>query len=255
MTQIQAILDAAGPPRPRRRDAAGLLAKVPYAKPPRAEQQIPRIVSMEWLNATYDAAKWMDVPNGFGVSPTKWWRALLSVALNTALRRGSLFMLRWEYVDLEKRQIVIPANRMKARRPHLVPLNSDAMQHLQAIIGNGQRGLVFPWPYTRETFGKRFKMLQGLAGIPPGERFGLHAIRRTAASLLWKTSPEAAQIVLGHRSSLITLRHYVQPHAAAAEGMERMTQPWTADDKSPGQLPQPDEFPTKPEPPEDNAAA
>jgi integrase len=227
LIHVQAILDAAGPSGPRKRDAAGLLATVPYAKPPREELQIPRIVKSEWLNAVYVAAQLMNVPEGSGIPIALWWRALLSVALNTGLRRGSLFSLRWEYIDFERCQVLIPANRMKARRPHLIPLNADAIKHLQSIRGDGTTEMVFPWPYTRETFDIKFKLLQGLADIPAGERFGLHAIRRTAATLLWQNCPEAASIVLGHRSPLITLRHYVEPSAAATAGLNRLEQPWT----------------------------
>jgi integrase len=244
LVQIQAILDAAGPSGPRKRDAAGLIAAVPYCKPPREEQQIPRAIALDRLADVYESARMMDCPEGLDFPPVLWWRSLLSVALNTALRRNNLFSLRWEYVYLEKHQVVIPAERMrKGRRPHLVPLNADAVAHLRSIRGDATADFVFPWPYTAKSFDDKFKLLQGLAGIPPGDRFGLQAIRRTAASLLWQQCPEAAQIVLGHRSSLITLRHYVQPQVAAAGALDRLTQPWTSrpgpDDGAKLPLPEP----------------
>jgi integrase len=255
LTQLQAILDAAGPPGPRRRDAAGLLSVVPSCKPPRAELEIPRIVKMEWLESVYDAAQLMDCPEGFGIPTALWWRALLSVALNTALRHGTLFKLRWEWIDTEARRLLIPASAMKARRPHLVPLNADVLKHLASIRDDGTSDVVFPWPYTRETFDKKLKLLQGLAGIPAGERFGLHAIRRTAATLLWRNCPEAAQIILGHRSSLITLRHYIEPAAATSGAMERLATPWVNAAEKVAAVPASTPLPRPERAPEDNAAA
>jgi integrase len=223
LRQLQAIFDAAGPSGPRHRDAAGILAKIPYAKPPAEVLDTPRIVREEWLNAVYKAAVAMDSPDVFGIKPRDWWQALLSLTLNTALRRGTLFSLRWEFVDWKDRTLHLPYRNMKAKRGHLIPLNRPALEHLERIKSASE--VIFPWPYSRECFDDKFKLLQGLAGIPAGERFGLHAIRRTAATLLWERSPQAAQIVLGHTSALITLRHYVQPKAAAA-ALESLPQPW-----------------------------
>ena len=224
LTQIQAILDAAGPPRPHHRDAAGILTQVPYAKPPRKRFKTPTIVTVEQLELVYEAASKMEMPNSSGILPVKWWRALLSVAINTALRRGSLFALQWQWVDFKNHKLVIPADAMKRNRPHVVPLNADALAHLESI--RRKSGLVFPWPYSKEWFSQCFKTLQEHAGIKPADWFGLHALRRTAATLLWKHCPEAAQIVLGHRSSLITLQHYVEPAEAATAGLDKLTAPW-----------------------------
>ena len=42
LRQLQVILDRAGPPAPRRRDAAGLIDFVPWIKPPRPMKRLPR---------------------------------------------------------------------------------------------------------------------------------------------------------------------------------------------------------------------
>ena len=53
MVTIQTLLDKAGPPRPRNRDAAGLLERVPYAKPPRKLIVERTTVSMELFRDCY----------------------------------------------------------------------------------------------------------------------------------------------------------------------------------------------------------
>lgn len=226
LVHIQAILDAAGPPGPRRRDAAGLLAKVPYCKPPREELDVPRIVSAERLAAVYRAADLMDCPQGHGIEPAQWWRSLLAVALNTALRHRALFELQWPMVDWEGRLLRVPKELLrKSRAGQTIPLNDTAVAHLESIRADD--GFIFPWGYSRECFGHKFKLLQGLAGIPPGERFGLQILRRTAGTLLCQTSgPAAAQIILGHHSTLVTFKHYINPRQIGAAALDKLPQPW-----------------------------
>jgi|GEM_PF-1355674 len=224
MIQIQAILDTAGPPGPRRRTAAGLLSVVPYAKPPRIEQQVPRIVPLEVLGRVYEAARYARIPELYGITPENWWKGMLVVALNTALRRGSLFALRWEHVEAENRRLVLPPGVMKARRGQIIPLNEMALRHLETIR-QSQDPMVFPWPYCQHTFANEFKALQRVAGVPAGEWFGLHAIRRTAATLLWRENPAAAQLILGHHAMQITREHYVNAPAVMMGALDHLPQP------------------------------
>jgi integrase len=51
--------------------------------------------------------------------------------VHTDLRRGSLFNLRWDYVDFLNRVVRIP--RTKSGRPHAVPLNATVLTMLQTL--------------------------------------------------------------------------------------------------------------------------
>ena len=51
--------------------------------------------------------------------------------MHTGLRRGSLFHLRWDYVDFLNRVVRIP--RSKSGRPHALPLNATVLTTLQAL--------------------------------------------------------------------------------------------------------------------------
>jgi len=220
---IGAILSAAGPAGPRCRDALGILTKVPYIPLPPRQQKMPEVVPLEFLDRCYRAAQMMDKPLFMGITPEKWWRALLVIALNTALRRSSLLKLRWEYVDIERNLIILPAEILKSRRPLVLPISPTMREHLAALPRYSAN--ILPWPYCWQTFDNSFRKLQLLAGIPPEKRFGMHGIRRTAGTMMWKHSPEAAKLMLGHRSEVITMAHYINSAEVVKGALDSMPQP------------------------------
>jgi len=228
---VQTILDKAGPPGPRNRDAAGLVERPPWIKPPREVLDAPRIVSPKQLNDAYTAAVAMEEPRGLGFKAPAWWRALLVLAYNTGLRRRTLFELRMEWIDWDKRRIVVPPRSMKSKRFQVVHLNETAFRHLLAI--RTSRELVFPWPATMRTFHQTMHRLEDAAGIPRREHFGLHDLRKTLATQLFATSAEAAQCALGHAGSNVTLRHYVAADRLVADALDQLEQPeaFTSGDK------------------------
>lgn len=226
MGTIQTLLDKLGPPGPKNRDGRGLIQRVPWAQRPRKELKIPKTVSMEMLSRCYAAADRMTRPMVPNVGIADWWRALLVTDYNTGMRAGTLFGLRWEYVDLENARIVLPARYLKSRRPQVFHLNVITVAHLQRIRGGGD--LVFPWPHKRRNFWQDFHRLQSRAGIPEAQWFGLHAIRRTLATTLWEVNPGAAQFALGHTGSDVTRQHYVDGGPMVARALDALPQPWAS---------------------------
>jgi integrase len=223
LRMLQAIIDKAGPPGPKRRDAAGILSISPWCKPPRAELKKVGIVAEKTLSDCYTAAVAMTNPRIDGFKPAAWWRALLVVTYNTGLRSRTLFSLRMEHIKWQARVIDIPAKFLKGRRDIALPISEIVYSHLVAI--RTDRELVFPWPYSMESFRKTFHKLQNEAGIPPVLHFGLHALRRTAGTLLWQIDPAAAQLMLAHSSLSITKDHYVNAQTVLAGVAEKMPQP------------------------------
>ncbi|HEX4268429.1 MAG TPA: site-specific integrase [Steroidobacteraceae bacterium] len=65
-----------------------------------------------------------------GYSHRTVYNALRLIA-RTALRPGELRHVLWSDVDRGKAEIVIPAERMKMRRPHLVPLSTQTIEILE----------------------------------------------------------------------------------------------------------------------------
>jgi len=65
------------------------------------------------------------------------------------VRPGELRHAEWSEIDLNAAVWTIPANKMKMRRPHRVPLSIQALEilsDLRSITGTGQ--YVFPSFYT-----------------------------------------------------------------------------------------------------------
>ena len=99
--------------------------------------------------------------------------ALEFVAL-TAARSGEVRGMKWEEVDVDAATWTVPADRMKASRPHRVPLSGAALAILETArpISDGT-GLVFPSttgrPLSDATLGKLMRD-RGIDAVPHGFR-------------------------------------------------------------------------------------
>ncbi|CAB1369614.1 tyrosine-type recombinase/integrase [Denitratisoma oestradiolicum] len=70
----------------------------------------------------------------------------LEFAILTAARSGEVRGARWEEIDMPAALWTVPKDRMKAGKEHRVPLNSQAMEILDAVKESDRSGLVFPAP-------------------------------------------------------------------------------------------------------------
>jgi integrase len=68
----------------------------------------------------------------------------LALLLLTASRSGEARGCRWDEIDLASATWSLPASRMKAGRPHRVPLSPPAVALLEGLQRLRQSGLVFP---------------------------------------------------------------------------------------------------------------
>jgi integrase len=71
----------------------------------------------------------------------------LEFAILTAARSGEVRGARWHEIDLKNRLWVIPAERMKARRQHRVPLSDMVLETLEGLAllrTSDKNALVFP---------------------------------------------------------------------------------------------------------------
>ena len=83
--------------------------------------------------------------DGFKGQPTT--KAALQLMALLACRPGELRQARWGEFDLDGRFWNVPAERMKMRRPHRIPLPAQAvaiLKELHPITGHLVGGLVFP---------------------------------------------------------------------------------------------------------------
>ena len=74
----------------------------------------------------------------------------LRFTILTAARSGEVRGARWSEIDLEARVWTVPAERMKAKLEHRVPLSDAAVEVLRAVEGM-DADLVFPSPHRGKT--------------------------------------------------------------------------------------------------------
>ncbi len=94
---------------------------------------------------------WRDIPafakGVLQAGPPSVTRALLEFVILTAARSGEARFMTWDEVDLETKVWTIPADRMKAKVVHRVPLSDRAVAIIQAQRAlNLNADLVFPAP-------------------------------------------------------------------------------------------------------------
>lgn len=72
-------------------------------------------------------------------------RCLIEWQLHTLARPSEAAGARWEEIDFDQKLWTIPAERMKKRRPHSVPLTSQALAILEELKPiSGHREYIFP---------------------------------------------------------------------------------------------------------------
>lgn len=109
----------------------------------------------------------------------------LRLLLLTFVRPGELRGARWSEFDLEKSEWRIPAERMKMREEHLVPLSHQAMKLLGSLVPiSGGRELLFP---SRNGQGKPMSentLTFALYRMGYHKRATAHGFRATASTIL-----------------------------------------------------------------------
>lgn len=104
----------------------------------------------------------------------------------TLARSGEARKAAWSEIDFARSVWQLPAERMKMRRPHIVPLSRQAMDLLiQARRYDGGGEYVFPTPRTKTRPLSENAMLAMLRRLGyTSEETSVHGLRTTASTLL-----------------------------------------------------------------------
>ncbi|XOB60908.1 tyrosine-type recombinase/integrase [Campylobacterota bacterium DY0563] len=57
----------------------------------------------------------------------------LLLSVHSAQRQGSIISAKWEHIDFDKKLWIIPAERMKMKREHILPLSNQVIQILKEL--------------------------------------------------------------------------------------------------------------------------
>jgi integrase len=134
----------------------------------------------------------------------------LELAINTGLRKGSQYALRWDMVDWKLQELHIPNTETKNGEALHVPLNSAAIAALKAVFEAGDRkGRVFKSKKTGDPLKNGRHWFDDAVAAAKIKNFHWHDLRHTFASRLrMKGTPlEDIADLLGHRSLAMTRRY------------------------------------------------
>ena len=183
----------------RREWGISIVNPIPLVKKPPATQGRNRILSEDELSRLY-AALTPRVKNA-----NHWMLPLVKFALETAMRRGEILGLRWEYVDLQKRIAFIPLTKNGESRT--VPLSSGAIELLRALPID-LKGRVFPLT------GRQVSAAMERARVKAKlDDWHFHDLRHMAITRLAEKLPNLIELsaVSGHKS-LVMLKRYYHPN-------------------------------------------
>jgi integrase len=157
-------------------------------KAPAEEKSRDRILTDQELRAVWLAADQLGV-----------YGSLVKLLVLTGLRRGEVAGLTWSEIDLDKRLISLPRERVKNNRAHEVPLSPQAVALIEALPRNSERYALCLRSGIMNGFGKLKVRLDKLCGV---ENFVLHDLRRTTASGMARlgVSLPVIEKVLNHTS-------------------------------------------------------
>ncbi|GAA5193610.1 site-specific integrase [Ferrimonas gelatinilytica] len=150
------------------------------------------------------------------------YQDVVMMLLLTGQRKSCVFSMEWREIDHANAIWLIPTSKMKAKRPHAVPLVDTAMAILKRRSAEAEAGQPYVFPGQRtgsghivdksgeSGFWSRITKRAGLYSKNRSDNVTIHDLRRTIAS--WNVmrggSLQAASKLLGHSDIGITASTY-----------------------------------------------
>jgi integrase len=125
----------------------------------------------------------------------------LKMLLLTFVRTTELRAAEWTEINLDKAEWRIPAERMKMRDPHIVPLSNQAVAVLRDLQKRtGKRQYLFPNQQKTDKFMSENTMLYALYRMGYHSRTTGHGFRSTASTILNENGflPDVIERQLAH---------------------------------------------------------
>ena len=154
-------------------------------------------------------------------------RALIQFQLLTMARPGEVSGAQWSEIDLNKRLWTIPAERMKAREAHVIPLSAQAVKLLEALHPvTGRFEYVFPKHGDNHASMSSSSANTAIKRMGYAGRQTAHGLRGLARTYLAEqnTNHEHAEACLSHKTGGNVSLAY--NHATYLEQRKVIMQKW-----------------------------
>jgi integrase len=156
-------------------------------------------------------------PFSFADHPTP----MVLISLNTGLRRGELFSLRWENINLEQGTLTVTGDNAKSGKTRHVPLNAIALKAFKEWSNQAQES---EWVFMNNKTGNAFthtkRAWTSILEKAQITNFRWHDMRHHFASKLVMAGVDLNTVreLLGHADIKMTLRyaHLAPEHKAKA---------------------------------------
>lgn len=154
------------------------------------------------------------------LNDSQWIKNIVTMALNTGMRRGEIFSLQWFDVNFEREAIHV--RQTKSGKDRLVPMNSTVRAMLVSLQKSSS--YVFPSPKTGQRLidiKKGFMMAVLSAGL---KDFRFHDLRHTAATRMAAGGADAFTLcsIFGWSDIRMALRYTHAMNDAKRDAVENM---------------------------------
>lgn len=187
--------------------------------PPRKKTNYARVDARELP----DLLRKIEVYQGASIT-----RAALKLMAMTFVRTSELIGARWQEFDLDAGRWDIPAERMKMKTPHIVPLSAQAVTLLRALhTSTGGRAMLFPGERDPKKPMSNNTILKALERMGYKGRMTGHGFRGVASTILHEQGFEHSHIELqlAHQERNAVSASY--NHAQHLEQRAGMMQAWS----------------------------
>lgn len=154
-------------------------------------------------------------------------RMALKLMALTFVRTGELIGAKWSEFDLPNRRWDIPAERMKMRSPHTVPLSTQALHVLEVLHEiSGHRDYLFPGERNPRSHMSNNTILKALERMGYKGRMTGHGFRGIASTVLHEQGYDHAHIELQLAHTQRNAVSAAYNHALYLNQRARMMQAW-----------------------------
>ncbi|MCR6590540.1 30S ribosomal protein S15 [Campylobacter insulaenigrae] len=134
-------------------------------------------------------------------------KVALQISSYLFLRSANIRNLEWSEIDFDKKQIIIRANKVKAREDFIVPLSQRALDLLLYVknFSYSDSKYVFPSDISKSKTMSENTLNQAIKRLGFGDEMVYHGFRATASTFLYeyknihKQDSEVIELCLDHR--------------------------------------------------------